>query len=292
MITVKPILQTQFGKGHPVIRTLQLEYPRFIHSEFMTHRAFSRNASSSRAIPVMTKGKVKGNIDRLLEEGPQLPERWGVDEPGMQASRYMDDAQARRAIEVWTSACTSAIQHAREMAATGAHKQHVNRILEPYLSIAVVVTATEWDNFLTLRDHEDADPTIHVLASRIRQAIDETPVNQTDWHLPYLREEDWEWDEEQARIPIANAILGDQFFRFNRLAMVSGARCARVSYFNHDGSPPDIRKDLDLSTRLLGAKHMSPFEHQAWARPDPRSACRNLVGWTSFRAITEGGEDW
>ena len=32
--------------------TFELTYPRYIHSEFMTHRVFSRNASSSRAIPV------------------------------------------------------------------------------------------------------------------------------------------------------------------------------------------------------------------------------------------------
>ena len=34
------------------IITYVLEYPRFIHSEFMTHRLFSRNAASSRVIPV------------------------------------------------------------------------------------------------------------------------------------------------------------------------------------------------------------------------------------------------
>ena len=34
------------------LTTLQLRYPKFVHGEFMTHRVFSRNASSSRAIPV------------------------------------------------------------------------------------------------------------------------------------------------------------------------------------------------------------------------------------------------
>ena len=36
------------------ITTFELVYPRFIHGEFMTHRVFSRNAASSRAIPVKT----------------------------------------------------------------------------------------------------------------------------------------------------------------------------------------------------------------------------------------------
>ncbi|HEV2643681.1 MAG TPA: hypothetical protein VGT98_13280, partial [Candidatus Elarobacter sp.] len=34
------------------LTTMEARYPRFIHSEVMTHRVFSRNSSSSRAVPI------------------------------------------------------------------------------------------------------------------------------------------------------------------------------------------------------------------------------------------------
>ena len=34
------------------ITTLELTYPRYIHSELLTHRCLSRSASSSRATPI------------------------------------------------------------------------------------------------------------------------------------------------------------------------------------------------------------------------------------------------
>ncbi len=48
------------------ITTFQLRYPRFIHSEVMTHRVFSRNASSSRAIPVI-------KLINQVEANPAMP---------------------------------------------------------------------------------------------------------------------------------------------------------------------------------------------------------------------------
>jgi hypothetical protein len=68
-ITAK-VIADSIADGCPRLITLQLRYPRFIHSEFMTHRAFSRNASSSRAIPV----------ERLIQDvidDPAMPVYWG-----------------------------------------------------------------------------------------------------------------------------------------------------------------------------------------------------------------------
>ena len=48
------------------LTTFVLTYPRFIHAEFMTHRMFSRNASSSRAIPV------RKSIEMVLNN-PAIP---------------------------------------------------------------------------------------------------------------------------------------------------------------------------------------------------------------------------
>ena len=48
-IEAKIIADSTIRQGHR-ITTFLLTYPRFIHSELMTHRMFSRNSASSRAI--------------------------------------------------------------------------------------------------------------------------------------------------------------------------------------------------------------------------------------------------
>jgi len=49
-MTAKIIQDSRSGSNR--ITTFELEYPRFIHAELLTHRQFSRNSASSRAIPV------------------------------------------------------------------------------------------------------------------------------------------------------------------------------------------------------------------------------------------------
>src|SRR3954463_15005916 len=77
MIEAKVILDSisPFGKR---LTTFVLTYPRFVHAEFMTHRAFSRNAASSRAIPAW-------KIRRSVRMDPAMPVYWGMNQPGMQA---------------------------------------------------------------------------------------------------------------------------------------------------------------------------------------------------------------
>ena len=151
-ITAK-IIADSISPAGARLTTLQLRYPRFIHAEFMTHRMFSRNASSSRAIPV----------ERLIQDvldDPAMPVFWGKNQPGMQAREdhhalvggegvsgydHFDDSITREA--AWLISRGIAIQHAREFAKAGYHKQIVNRLLEPFSHINVVVTATEWENF-------------------------------------------------------------------------------------------------------------------------------------------------
>ncbi|WP_191569175.1 FAD-dependent thymidylate synthase [Paracoccus yeei] len=281
--------------GAPDLITLQLRYPRFIHSEFMTHRVFSRNASSSRAIPV----------ERMIQDvidDPAMPVAWGSNKPGMQAgeectnpvvlpdleawTRGEDYGSAYTAQEAWLEARDLAVRSARGFAAAGYHKQIVNRLLEPFAHISVVCTATNWQNFFDLRCHPDADPTMRALAEAMRDAIEESvPVEFTHgkdfWHLPYVETGDWHAVID--RLNTTGGTLKNDFS--NTLAMISAARCARVSYLNHDGSNPDIEKDLALAKRLLESKHMSPFEHQAVRSPGTKSA--NFLGWRQYRQMIE-----
>lgn len=261
MIEVKMIEDSVNPQGYR-LTTLQLRYPRFIHSEFMTHRMFSRNASSSRAIPV----------ERLIEEAdktPATPEFWGGNCPGMQSKKELDGENLKAVKLAWDVARRSAIESATRLFTLGLHKQLANRILEPFTHISVVVSATEWANFFNLRDHPDAEPHIRKLAQEIRGVMyRSTPavLGEGEWHLPYISQEERE-----------NHFLPD-------LRRCSAARCARVSYLLHDGQKPSMEKDLKLFERLVGSKpiHASPLEHQAtptfgWSV--------NFCGWTQFRSF-------
>lgn len=260
-ITAKVIAHSAH-EGCPDLITLELKYPRFIHSEFMTHRVFSRNASSSRAIPV------KRMIQDVLDD-PAMPIEWGSNKPGMQAGSAVDDNVEFQSKHAWIRARDYAVREAEYLASNGLHKQIVNRILEPFQHISVVCTATDWDNFFALRDHPAAQPEIQELARVMRKAIDGSVASDDNWHLPYVTDEDWRF--------VYKSNVGWQF-----LASLSAARCARVSYLNHDGSAADIDKDRALAEMLLSERHASPFEHQA--RPTPGERNANFNGWKSYRS--------
>ncbi len=268
------VIEASECRGRKPIYTVLARYPRFIHAELMTHRAFSRNAGSSRAIPV----------DRLIqdvENDPAVPLFWGRNQPGMQAGdecdtlvRFRHDKVPREA--AWLRARDTAVQAAKQFADAGYHKQICNRLLEPFAHINVLITSTEWNNFFALRDHSDAEPHIRLLAQRIREAIWCAPRMQIDragWHMPFIDNND-ETSE----------------FSISQLLDISAARCARTSYLTHDGKYPDAQKDLALAAKLKSSIpiHASPFEHQArpmglfeWGRQG------NLVGWVQHRKLIE-----
>jgi len=284
------IIRDSIADNSPRLTTMQLRYPRFIHAEFMTHRVFSRNASSSRAIPV----------ERMIADiiaDTAMPLHWGANQGGMQAdaecrnlvgtwidsglvsetgNRDLWDVEPERA---WLLAAEQAIDAAKAFSAADYHKQIVNRLLEPFAHISVVVTATEWDNFFALRCHPDAQPEIQALANAMREAMDvSTPhhLNNWEWHLPYVLPS--EVDEFDIR-PID-------------LLKISAARCARVSYLTHDGKRPSVEADLALYERLASSRpiHASPLEHQAIPTLDGGTEYwGNFTGWDQFRKMVEDG---
>ena len=241
------------------VTTMQLRYPRFIHSEFMTHRVFSRNASSSRAIPVQ----------RLIQDvidDPVEPCFWGKNQPGMQAREEITGEDLQKAKTQWNTAKENAIFSAKLLCDKGVHKQIVNRILEPYAHINVVVTSTSWNNFFSLRHHKDAQPEIMDLAAEMIDCLQgsvPTKLKYGEWHLPYVLEKEREG------------------YHVETLQELSAARCARVSYLTHEGEQPAVAADLRLYDRLASAVpgHYSPLEHQA--TPD------RVVGWKTERHRVE-----
>ncbi len=239
------------------ITTLVLEYPRFIHSELMTHRKFSRNSASSRAIPIQ-------KMIQQAEDNTAYPSVWGKNQKGMQAREKIGDDAQNQAKKIWETAALAACANAQRLAELGVHKQIANRILEPFIFTKTIVTATDFVNFFNLRRHEDAQPEIKELADQIwyaRERSNPKRLKQGAWHKPFCS------DHDSAGL------------------CQSIARCARVSYLNHDGQETTPEADLQLTQRLLASGHWSPFEHQA--TPMPRGTSNNFTGWQQLREIKQ-----
>lgn len=250
------------------LTTLQLRYWRGIHAEFMTHRVFSRNASSSRAIPVSTFLKQVWN-------DPATPVHWGANQPGMKARTELTGFKKWFAQFMWkTSGKMVCCLVWLTNKVSSPHKQVFNRLLEPWQYISVIVTSTEWDNFFELRNHPDAQPEIQELAREMKYAMDNSKPTERYTHVPYITGSD--------RIALG------QDASTGRLMQISTARCARVSYFTHDKQIPEIEKDLKLFNDLVGSVpiHASPTEHQATAL-DSEEFNKNFRGWSQFRNEVE-----
>lgn len=280
------IIKDSISEDEVRLTTFQLSYHRFIHSELMTHRVFSRNASSSRAIPVE-------KLIKQVRKDPMMPVYWGSNKPGMQAGKELTESNLVKVKAIWKATAIMAADQAETLEGLHLHKQITNRILEPFLPIHVVLTTTELSNFFHLRDHKDAQPEFQELARKIKKAVDESnPKRLTygEWHLPYVS------DEELAEfIAKHGKTVGYEFAR-----ICSSARCARVAFLNHDKTNPTLKGDLKLYHMLATRPfndgkghvlekddpvHLSPLEHQATPMEMPYGTI-DIMGSEYIRGIT------
>lgn len=258
------------------ITTFQLRYWRAIHAELMTHRVFSRNAGSSRARP-------SKDIIKQVANDPWGPIHWGVNQSGMQAEIELDPDALLQAGFNWRNAAKRAANSATSLLDLGLHKQIVNRVLEPFTYIDVVVTATDYANWFALRLDKDAQPEIQQLAQAMESAMDASkPVllNPGEWHLPYITTNDY----AEAQNHISYVISKDRpETLLDLLKKISAARCARTSYKAFDGKVASIDDDLSLFDKLMSGnlKHASPTEHIA--TPDIKIGFRNIDPSTQTR---------
>lgn len=288
------ILKDSISQTGDRLTTLEVRFYRGVLAEFNTHRVFSRNSASSRAIPI------KKMIKMVLED-PYVPSYWGKNQSGMQSRSEVEDT--KEAVKKWFVARDNAIVSAlkllygsqapsrplkdmKEMVdellelplpEDALHKQIINRVLEPFMWHTVIISSTEFDNFFDLRAHEDADPAIQQIAYAMKKAVDLSlpmPLEPGEWHLPLVTPE-----EEETLLSFSKA----------HARHVSAARCARVSYLTHDGVR-DFEKDLDLFDKLVrGKPHLSPLEHVATPTEEDfygeKKLEGNFTGWTQLRGL-------
>lgn len=236
------------------LTTMELVFPRIVLAEFNTHRAFSRNSASSRAIPI------EKQIERV-QTSPYVPV-FKKNQKGMQPAEALCEIDQEYAERAWLDARDAAVESCTNLSHyLGVHKQWCNRLLEPFMWHTVVVTATEWENFFALRCSPMAQDEIRIPAE-MAEAAYRASVPKVKLpggvHLPYF-------DEEDVAAWVAFHPGNTPASELQRGAMkVSAARCARVSYLTHDGRR-DFAEDLALYERLTTARppHLSPLEHVA-----------------------------
>jgi thymidylate synthase ThyX len=258
------------------LTTVEATFARSALAELNTHRAFSRNSASSRAIPVK-------KLLQQAEETPFIPRRFSLGMRGMHTNSFIQagDPAWDVCLGWWLESRDSAVLQAKRGLDLGLHKQDVNRLIEPFLSHTAIISATDWDNFFTLRLATDEDgnplayPPIYDLAKSIQEALDGSQPAELGqpgmwapppWHLPL-------------RVP------EDSLLTVAEQVKVCVARCARVSYLTHDGRR-DVQADLDLYERLRSNGHWSPFEHVAHPH---MAGSGNFKGWRQARFYVEAG---
>jgi thymidylate synthase ThyX len=241
---------------------MECTFHRFILPEVNTYRMWSRNAASSRAIPL------KRRIQEV-RENPAIPVHWGLNQRGMVAENELSDEASTDALGTWMEAALAASDYAQILLDLNLHKQTASRILEPFLWHTSVISATDFSNCFEQRIHPDAQPEFHLLASEMKNAIDKsipTEIGYKQWHLPYLSDED------------KNLSIDDQ-------KKVCVARVARSSYLNQDKI--DVKTDLLLYQRLASAQppHLSPFEMIATPAVTGETVLGNFDGWHQMRHL-------
>lgn len=278
--------------GHR-ITTMEIIFPRFILAEFNTHRLFSRNSASSRAIPFK-------KMLTSVKENPFIPIAWQKDHTGMQGTQYIEDS--KEAEKLWLEARDFNIGIALNMSEKlSVTKQMLNRLLEPYMYHKVLVTATEYENFFSLRCPVYEHPSdrnvnfkswkdlINYYEEKYEdfwtglQLENYSPIERLklnkgmgEIHIMDLAEKMYDAMHQSIpkilkpgewHIPYKNNI--DPNISEEDKLKISVARCARLSYQTLGDNPVvDHKKDLELFDILKNSGHFSPFEHIARAMTD------------------------
>lgn len=271
------------------LTTWELTYPRFVHAELMTHRLFSRNSASSRAIP-------NEKLRKRVAEDPALPVWWGKNQSGMQAREELSGEDLENVKRVWLTARDHALAYSELLAKYGLHKQLCNRLIEPWMFITVIVSATTFGNWFHLRDHKDAQPEIAWVAREMHRLYRESmprDLKVGEWHLPLISTNDV--SDVHSCLDEAGEFSTDlrDDIVTTILKKISVGRVARVSYLTHDGRR-NLDEDIALHNKLLagGAAsdplHMSPFEHVAQCLENPNEQSGNFRGWKQYRKEIKG----
>lgn len=166
MINAEIIAHSKNYRGDELVSFI-LTFPRIILPEVLTHRMFSRNTSSSRAIPFE-------KMIEVVKNNPFIPVAFQKKHKGMQGYEYFglenfnenrpsdwhefdcdeEDVSYDEAIRTeWKLYRDEAVENAIRLNSLGVTKQLCNRLLEPFMWCTMLVTTSTEGlfNFFDLR---------------------------------------------------------------------------------------------------------------------------------------------
>lgn len=261
VVKVQHVLASKCAATGERIDTLICEYPRAIHSQLLTHRAFSKNSSSTRAIPIAKA------VENILNN-PAQP-IWTHKQKGMQGKVVGVNEPLYAQAQILNSLNqTSNINFALALDEIGIHKQNAGRCLEPFQNIRIVLTSTEWENWDWLRIDGAAQGEIKELADAIYKARLKAEVQvlqPNEYHLPFItahRDVDNKLRYYIKRVGLNSNKPVTREYTLANAIKISQSICAQTSYRNTDDS---LEKAEDLCGKLFDGNkvHASPTEHQA-----------------------------
>lgn len=260
------ILNYVVTKSGDRLISFKLTMHRWVLSEFNTHRAFSRNSASSRAIPIH-------KMIELAETSDVAPVEWGKNCSGMSNKEIISEQSILASIQnEWEIARHNAIESARRLNNLNVHKQIVNRILEPFLPHTVIATMDRQalEHFLMLRTSIEAQPEIRALALEMQRLYHSTrPGMLYDFQI-YSPFGIYEWEcLNMTEVPDDQTGQYENKLMYSPVIYRDVSKCARISYLKHEETASE-EKDENLFWKLFKAKHLSPFEHLALYDPQRR----------------------
>ena len=283
------ILADSLSPSGDRLTTMKVTFPRIVLAEFNTHRMFSRNSASSRAIPFK-------KMVETVQEKPFIPIAWQKDHKGMQGTEYFsDELSIEFAKSNWLTARDNAVKGAMSLHSTdngysSVTKQLCNRLLEPFMWHTVIVSATHWENFFELRCPQYQDPEGSLFRSKKDYTnksqwkgskkwslIDWLGCNysQADIHIQAIAELMWDAYNKSKPKSLKSGDwhipFGDKLENISLVEVIkiATARCARISYQTLGDRPAINHKaDLKLHDTLVKYKHWSPLEHIARVMTD------------------------
>lgn len=243
------------------ITCFRVTYPRIVHSEFMRHRFNSVTSASSRAVP----------LNRIIEQYfGYIPDNWRKHQSGMQpleGNNIFTDEEIKDYKDIYSYIMNVSEKMARLLHkdGKGLAKEQVNRLLEPYSYITHLVQTTRkgYEHFFNLRTDKNAQYEIRVIAEMMKKQYNTSIPVKRKYHIPFYQSE----------------IENDSNLDILKYLKVSSARCARTSYYNHEGKVPTIEEDIKLSDSLLKDKHLSPFEFPVIDRIEAEEVFPDYKWW-------------
>lgn len=299
------IVADSINKQGNRITTFVLTFPRILLSELNTHRMFTKNSASSRAIPFK-------KMVESVKNDPFIPIAWQKDHSGMQGSEYLNDASHENdhgdtvedATSQWLEARDSMIHHASLLHNVNkVTKQLCNRLLEPFMWHTVILTATEYYNFFELRSpHYEYDSLDGILYLKSKEDwlkkwedlgdVPYSPTTEFEWlginkgmaeiHMMALAEAMW-----NARNKSTPQLLnpGEWHIPFrDKIDHVELSKLYKATGYNPDNPTPDeyYFKELDnllvkISTAMCARTSFTTVGDEKEFTPDDQLALHDRL---------------